>query len=80
MAPHNPRMQKMLEELSEYDFSIKYQPSRSNEAADRLSKMEKMKVPAEEAKDFRLIQKVDGGGDSMVEALMVGMKDIATRQ
>ena len=85
MAPHNPRMQRTLEELSEYDFSIKYQPGRSNEAADCLSRMEKMEVPTEEAdktlpKDFRLIQKVDGGGDSMVEALMVGMKDIATRQ
>ena len=81
MAPHNPRMQRIVEELSEYDFCIKYQPGKFNEAADCLSRMDKKEAPDEETskslpKDFVVLKKVDGGGDSMVEALMIGMNEV----
>ena len=79
MVPHSSRIQRTLEELSEYEFQIKYQPGAQNEAADYLSrfnvKSEESKIEIEGLpKELSVVEKVDGGGDSIFEALLIAMK------
>lgn len=83
MSPHNSRIRRTLDELSEYDFDIKYRPGINNEAADCLSRInvdtnETITLPddyKEIPKGLKLLQKVDGGGDSLFEALIIALKD-----
>ena len=80
MAPHNARVQRIMEELSEYDFDIKYQPGKLNEAADCLSRLpvENNEIVCEDTEgipqSLKILEKVEGGGDSMFEALIIAMK------
>uniref|UniRef100_A0A6A7FN12 RNA-directed DNA polymerase n=1 Tax=Hirondellea gigas TaxID=1518452 RepID=A0A6A7FN12_9CRUS len=82
-APHNSRLRRTLDEISEYDFEIKYRPGAENQAADFLSRLNS---PLEQStnitndgkqlpRGLQLIRKVDGGGDSMIESLLIIMKD-----
>ena len=52
MSVTNPRLMRTIEELSEFDFEIRYQPGIDNEAADYLSRME-TGVSSEECKDYK---------------------------
>ena len=75
----NMRLARTLRELSEYNFIIKFTPGRANTAADALSRMENLGPPDEnEVQHFfslpdglLLAKPVPGGGDSLVESLMV---------
>ena len=82
MSPHKSRIQTTLEELSEYDFEIKYRPGPENQAADFLSRMhvasDEISEENNNYKDipsgYKLISKVDGGGDSLFESLLIAIK------
>ena len=75
---------RTVEELAEFDFQIRYRPGVDNEAADFLSRMnENESVENSEIKDhkylpkgLRLLQTVEGGGDSMFESLLATLKDL----
>ena len=56
MSVTNPRLMRTIEELSEFDFEIRYQPGIDNEAADYLSRME-TGVCSEECKDYKFLTK-----------------------
>ena len=79
MSAHNARIQRTLEDLSQYDFEIKYVPGVQNEAADFLSRMEnpqqEQNVEGGLPKEFKILQKVEGGGNSLFEALLIGMEN-----
>lgn len=80
MAASSSRIMRTLEEISQYDFDIKYLPGSQNQAADFLSRMENMESIDEEnhigiPKEFRISQKVEGGGNSMFESLLIAMRD-----
>ena len=81
MAVHNSRMRRTLEELAEYEFDIKYRPGKENQAADYLSRLESgeesVSVPGSHKylpEGLKIICKMEGGGDSMCEALLVAMR------
>lgn len=79
MAASNARIQRSLEDIGEYDFQIKYLPGSQNEAADFLSRMWN-RDPLQNGdttglpKEFKVIQKIDGGGNSLFESLFVAME------
>ena len=84
MAPHNSRIQRTLQELSEYNFNIKYQPGIFNQAADALSRMDTNLDDGNEVKDeipkeLRIFQKVEGGGNSMFLSLLLAMQEELNR-
>ena len=84
MAPHSSRVQRTLEELSEFNFIIKYLPGVDNVAADVLSRMKEEDIVDDEdyeelMEEFRVIEKVDGGGDSLFEAVWICIKDLGRK-
>ena len=69
-------------ELAEFDFEVRYRPGTSNEAADflsRLSEPKKEEIEGIDAKflpkELKMICEVSGGGDSMMESLLIAMKE-----
>ena len=81
MVSTNSRLVRTVEELSEYDFEIRYRPGSDNEAADFLSRLnERVETSIDPdykllPKELRVIEKVDGGGDSMFESLWLVLND-----
>ena len=62
MAAQKARVRRTLEEISEYDFDIKYIPGVKNDAADFLSRMGSVEEESVQGitglpKDFRVLQK-----------------------
>ena len=83
MANNNSRLARTLEELAEFDFEVKYRPGRENQAADYLSRLrneEDEKTIDEEEKslpkELKRLVKIEGGGNSMFEALLVALKEL----
>ena len=86
MAKQNSRLMRTIIELAEYDFTIKYRPGVQNEAADALSRINnKGPTEAEYAKlienyslptGLSVMEKVDGGGDSLFVSLFLLLKDL----
>ena len=79
MSLHSSRIARTLEELSEYNFSIKYLPGSDNIAADFLSRMNSNTTDEHEEreglpKEFKIIEKIEGGGNSMFKALIVAIQ------
>ena len=80
MAARNKRITRTLEDISEYDFQIKYVPGSENVTADYLSRLENPKPQGEYdgslglPKELKIREKVDGGGNSMFEALIIAME------
>jgi len=77
MSAYNSRLMRTLDELAEYTFEIRYIPGPRNDAADFLSRLNNGRVQhvvvddyKQLPKGYRLIKTVDGGGDSMFEALL----------
>ena len=80
MAAHSSRVHRTLQELSEYDFKIRYLPGIENDAADALSRMSPKTIQEEQHQEgippeFR-IERVDGGGNSMFLSLMAAIETI----
>lgn len=84
MAPHNARIHRTLEDLSEYNFDIKYRPGALNDAADYLSRLqsgENGKVEVTEREEnipegLKVYEKVDGGGDSLFAAVILAVGEL----
>lgn len=81
MSPYNSKIQRILIELADYSFTIKYRPGKDNETADFLSRLNKENkfltsnsVP-NLPKELKIIEKVDGGGDSMFTAAYIAVKE-----
>lgn len=82
MARDNSRLMKIMSELAEYDFIIRYRPGKENCAADAMSRV--MTVLQEDEVDFNINNElppglmipgmVEGGGDSFFESLFVSLK------
>jgi len=80
MSPYNSKIQRILVELADYSFTIKYRPGIDNEAADYLSRLnnDKNKIVSSNTnnrlpKEFKILKKIDGGGDSMFESVFVAV-------
>ena len=80
MASNSSRVQRTLEELSQYDFEIRYIPGRQNEAADALSRLDDQQHDSVEEvgipRDYMVINRVEGGGNSMFQSLSIAMKEM----
>ena len=78
MATHSSRIQRTLELLAEFDFTIKYIPGLENTAADVLSRMEGDNLPDDFQvglpKEFIILERIEGGGNSMFLAMIAAMK------
>ena len=84
MSRDHARLSRTLSELEEYDFEIKYRPGKDNEGADTLSRIFNENIDSEEEpketelpKGLKVIEKVDGGGDSLFDALLIAMEDLS---
>ena len=81
MSSTNSRLARTLEELAEFDFVIHYRPGKYNQAADFLSRMSEH-CDVEECADYTYLPKeikrivtVEGGGDSLFEALHIALTE-----
>ena len=81
-ANENSRLMRIVNELSEYNFIIKYKPGPENEAADALSRIpteiaeENSELNDELPKGLKILEKVEGGGDSMFKALWLCIQEM----
>ena len=81
MSRENSRLVRTISELEEYDYEIRYIPGKQNEAADTLSRIINVDKEDEEIaedqlpKGLILLEKIDGGGNSMFEALWKVLND-----
>ena len=84
MCIEKSRLARTLSDLAEYDFTIKYRPGVENSAADAMSRI--VKVPSDEEyremvlrnelpAGLRVLRKVEGGGNSLFEALFLCLED-----
>ena len=79
MAREDKRVYRTLEDLSDFDFEIRYCRGRDNVAADALSRMGVADQKNEEVDDgylpvgLKVLQKVEGGGNSMLLSLMASL-------
>ena len=79
MSSHSSRIARTLQELSEFDFEIRYIRGRDNTTADALSRLPSLLSdrdpveldPAFLPRGIDVLRRVDGGGDSMVESLLM---------
>ena len=84
MCKTNARLMRIVYELEDYDYTIYYRPGPMNEAADSLSRMfnkfvnssEVSKFECELPKGIKLMEKVDGGGDSLFQSLFTVLDEI----
>ena len=83
MSHENSRLMRTITELAEYDFTIKYRPGKENAAADTMSRI--VEVPSEQdynnlvsqtdlPKGFRLLETIEGGGNSLFESIMASLE------
>ncbi|KAL7631583.1 UNVERIFIED_CONTAM: hypothetical protein RMT77_018115 [Armadillidium vulgare] len=78
------RLARTLEDISEYNFEIRYRPGRLNILADAISRvagvMDEETVYMENVNalpdGFELIKEVSGGGDSVFESLLILLGEI----
>ena len=84
MSSENSRVARTLQELSEFDFELRYCRGEDNTAADALSRLShSVEAPVSRgcASDFlpdglRVLESVPGGGDSMVTSLFVALRNL----
>ena len=83
MCKDNARLMRTVNELEDFDYVIKYRPGSENTAADTLSRIvQKCEDNTDEntryelPKGVKVMEKVEGGGNSMFQALHMVMEDI----
>ena len=85
MSRDNARLMRTINELEDYSYTIKYTPGTENQAADALSRIiEKDDACAsceessgnEIPKGFITLKKIDGGGDTMFQSLLLTLEDL----
>ena len=82
MHNDNSRLMRTALQLEEMDFIVKYHPGKENEAADALSRIFKKIEMNDDEKDntgflpkgLIVAQKIDGGGNSLFEAIMIAFE------
>ena len=82
------RLARTLEDISEYNFEIRYCPGNKNILADALSRVagsfEEETVQSEHVNQipegFTLVKEAKGGGDSLFESLWILLKDLPLRR
>ena len=81
MSSTNTRLMRTLEELAEYEIEFRYQPGADNVAADYLSRLNDSETLENPEVDFKYIPKglrklcdVQGGGDSMIDSLLMTLR------
>ena len=83
MSNENARLMRTITDLEDYDFTIKYRPGVDNQAADSMSRIIPMQPDDDSRlhntdelpKGLRLMQKIDGGGNSLFQSLLMVMED-----
>ncbi|XP_047740946.1 uncharacterized protein LOC125179330 [Hyalella azteca] len=90
MSRENSRLMRTINELAEYDFTIRYRPGTQNEAADALSRLShdrptdkqhsRWANSSELPGNLKLAEKVDGGGNSLFVSLFILLKDLAINE
>ena len=83
MSKHNSKLMRIVYELEEYDYRIFYMPGKENEAADSLSRMVQKFCEGENSdrvdyglpKGVKIMEKVEGGGDSLFTSLLAVLDD-----
>ena len=79
MQQENSKFMRTINDLSDYDFVIKYRPGSENEAADAMSRIVPKIAGSEDElvnqyklpKGFQVIKEVRGGGDSLFESVVI---------
>ena len=81
------RLARTLEDLSEFSFQIRYLPGKENVLADAMSRVagSPVDLPNIEPSDgipngTQLLQRVNGGGDSLFESLFILLSRIRTQR
>ena len=85
MSRENSKLMRTINDLADYTFEIRYRPGRDNAAADAMSRI--MDTPTVDEYDALVNSKelpkglfvpklVEGGGDSMMEALLIVIEEI----
>jgi hypothetical protein len=79
----NSRLARTLEDLSDFTFVIQYTPGSRNTAADTLSRFPRLSADTEQVPTspdlplgLTLLDKVEGGGDSMVHSLFLASQHV----
>ena len=81
MASESAKIGRITDELSDYNFKIRYLPGSQNEAADVLSRVndgcpEENIVKRGLPKELRIWMRINGGGDSMFESVLHLLRDL----
>ena len=80
MAVRNARIMRTMNELSEYEFEVRYKPGKCNTIADTLSRLGISDCTAEEINQnalpegIKVLKFIDGGGDSLVDSLFTALE------
>ena len=85
MSRENSRLMRAINDLADYTFEIRYRPGKDNSAADAMSRIvdaptideyNKLINSKELPKGLFVPKLVEGGGDSMIESLLICMEEI----
>ena len=77
------RLARTLEDIGEYNFHIRYKPGAQNYLADALSRVAGGTIADEihysrneMPENFSHIRRVDGGGDALIESILLALKNV----
>ena len=83
MCKDNARLMRTVSELEDYNYTIRYRPGPQNDAADSLSRIiQRCEEPipdqklTELPKGLKIVDKVEGGGNSMFQSLFIVLDEI----
>ena len=85
MSRENAKLMRIISELEDFNYSLQYRPGPKNQAADTMSRIIKQcnqednfekNVNIELPNGLRVIEKIEGGGNSLFEALYIVLDEI----